>query len=60
MFAEYEKNHNSYKNNYNKKISNWKTPDYVGMHWFWFKKSASIHDRQELVMNKCPQGANLP
>ena len=26
-----------------KKISNWKTPEYDGIHGFWFKKFTSIH-----------------
>ena len=30
-----------------KKISNWKTPGYDGIHGLWFKKFTSIHDKNE-------------
>ena len=43
-----------------KEISNWKTPGHDGVHGFWFKKFASIHDRLELEMNKCLQRADVP
>ena len=42
------------------KISNWKTPGHDGIHGFWFKKFASIHDRLALEMNKCLQRAHVP
>ena len=43
-----------------KKISNWKTPGYDGIHGFWFKISTFIHDRLALEMNKCLQTAHVP
>ena len=43
-----------------KKTSNWKTPGHDGIHGFWFKKFTSIHDRLELEMNRCSQGAQVP
>ena len=43
-----------------KRKSNWKTPNHDGIHGFWFKKFNSIHDRRELDMNRCPQGAQVP
>ena len=43
-----------------KKVSNWKTPGYDGIHGFWFKKFTSIHDRLALEMNKCLQTAHVP
>ena len=43
-----------------KKISNWKTPGYDGIHKFWFKKFTSIHDRLALERNRCLQDAQVP
>ena len=43
-----------------KKISNWKTPGYDGIHGFCLKKFTSIHDRLELEMNRCLQGTHVP
>ena len=43
-----------------KKISNRKTPGHDGIHGFWFKKFASIHDRLALKMNRCLQNAQVP
>ena len=43
-----------------KKISNWKTPGYDGIHGFWFNKFTSIHDRLALEMNRCLQDAQVP
>ena len=39
-----------------KKISNWKTPIYDGIHGFWLKKTPSIHDRLAIEMNRCLEG----
>ena len=35
-------------------------PSYDGIHDFWFKKFTFIHDRLELEMNRCLQGAQIP
>ena len=43
-----------------KRISNWKTPSYDGIHGFWFKKFTSIYDRLALEMNKFQQTAHIP
>ena len=43
-----------------KRIPNWKTPGHEGIHGFWFKKFASIHDRLALEMNRSLQGAQVP
>ena len=43
-----------------KRIPNWKTPGHDRIHGFWFKKFISIHDRLELKMNRCLQGAQVP
>ena len=42
------------------KVSNWKTPGHDGIHGFWFKRFASIHDRLALEMNKCLQTTHVP
>ena len=34
------------------KVTNWKTPGHNGIHWFWFKKFTSIHDRLAIEMNR--------
>ena len=39
--------------------NNWKTPGHDGIHGFWFKKFASIHDRLALEMNRCLQDAQV-
>ena len=43
-----------------KKISNWKTPGYDGIHEFWFKKFTTILDRLALEINRCLQEAHVP
>ena len=43
-----------------KKISNWKTPGYDGIHGLCCKKFTSIHDRLALEMNRCLQGTQVP
>ena len=43
-----------------KGISNWESPGHDGIHGFWFKKFASIHDRLALEMNRCLQGTQVP
>ena len=53
-------NTNRFTQNNTKKISNWKTPGYVGIHGFRFKKVTSIHDRLELEMNRYLQEAHVP
>ena len=30
-----------------KKVSNWKTPGYDGIHGYWFKKFSSVNYRKE-------------
>ena len=34
--------------------------EYDGHDGFWFKKFTSIHGRQELEMDRCLQGAQVP
>ena len=53
------RNTHRFTQNDSKKISNWKMPG-QGIHGFWFKKFASIHDRLALEMNRCLQGAIVP
>ena len=43
-----------------RKISNWKTPGYGGIHGFWFKKFTCIHYKLALEMNKCLQEEKVP
>ena len=38
-----------------KRISNWKTPGYDGIHGFWFTKFTFIHGRLALQINRCLQ-----
>ena len=51
-----------YTSNYSKekKISNWKTPGYDGIHGFCFEKFTSIHDRLALEMNRWLQDTQVP
>ena len=43
---------------YDRKISNWKTQDYFGIHGSWFKRFTFIHDRLTLELNKIIQEAS--
>ena len=43
-----------------KKLSNWKTPDHDGIHGFWCKKFASVHDRLAVEMNRWLQRTQVP
>ena len=43
-----------------KKILNWKTLDFDGIHRFWFKKFTSIHDRLAIEINRCLQETDIP
>ena len=55
------KGENSYQftQNNTKKIANWKTPGYDGIHRFWFQKSTSIHERLAIKINRGQQVADL-
>ena len=52
-------NTHRFTKNDTKIISNWKTPGYVGIYEFWFKKFTTIHDRLAVNMNRCLQESHV-
>ena len=43
-----------------REIANWKMPGYDGIHWFWFQKFTSNHDRLTIKMSRCFEKTDIP